>query len=397
MNAGRNHNLFVVCTIALLLPAASWSADAGSIRPEIEQGNELFSAGEYTAAIDAYDRALITEPQAVEPRFNKANCYYRLDDLEQAMELYRETAAESKDMSLVAKAKYNLGNCYFQRGSKQADSDLNKALEDMQTSIKFWRQVLELEPENKKAARNIEVARLTIKDIIDRINKQQQQQQKQAEKQKQLIERLKELLAEQKTLAGDTEKTNELSEKNLIDEAKTHEQYAQQKDRQDSIKQRTEQVTMELQQQDPNTPRPPKMDEAARELAQAVGNQVGASEKLAAGKGPGAWQSEQKAAQYIENAIDILSQEDRKQQQNQQQQQDQQSQDQNKPQQQQQQDPNQPADPNEQQQQQKEQQERQKQQQQSVTAQEILDKEQERKKQRQMLQMPQSSRVEKDW
>ncbi|OHB63880.1 MAG: hypothetical protein A2168_00920, partial [Planctomycetes bacterium RBG_13_50_24] len=115
-------------------------------------------------------------PGALEPKFNQANSYYRLDDLGKAMDIYRQVAAESKDMKVVARAKYNLGNSYFQKGSKQKDSNLQKAIDDLKTAIGSWRGVLDIEPENKKAAKNIEVARLTIKDLLDQLNKQQQQQ-----------------------------------------------------------------------------------------------------------------------------------------------------------------------------------------------------------------------------
>jgi Ca-activated chloride channel family protein len=152
---------------------------AESAREALQQGNRLFGDSKYSEAVNKYNEALVEQPQAMEPKFNKAGSYYRMDDLGQAMDLYREVAADSKDMSLVAKAKYNLGNCFFQRGSKQRDSDLQKALEDMKTSITWWRQVLDLDPKNEKAARNIEVARLTIKDILDQIKQQQKDQQKQ--------------------------------------------------------------------------------------------------------------------------------------------------------------------------------------------------------------------------
>lgn len=149
----------------------------------VREGNGLYADGKYTEAINKYNEALVERPEALRPKFNKANGYYRLDDLGEAMDLYQEVAAESKDMSLVAKSKYNLGNCFFQRGTKQRDSDLNKALEDMKTSITHWRQVLDIEPGNEKAARNIEVARLTIKDILDQLKKQQEQQQQQQDQQ----------------------------------------------------------------------------------------------------------------------------------------------------------------------------------------------------------------------
>jgi len=169
----------------LALSSSLSLAATGSAREALRQGNRLYRESQFTEAVNKYNDALVEQPQAVEPKFNKANSYYRLDDLSEALDLYQQVAAESKDMSLVAKAKYNLGNCHFQRGAKQRDSNLQKAVEEMQTSIAQWRQVLDLDPQNKKAARNIEVARLTIKDILDQMKKQQEEQKKQQNQQDQ--------------------------------------------------------------------------------------------------------------------------------------------------------------------------------------------------------------------
>ncbi|HLB74186.1 MAG TPA: tetratricopeptide repeat protein [Sedimentisphaerales bacterium] len=160
-----------VLVIAMVLTQVVF---AESARTLTQRGNELYADGNFNEAINQYDQALTDMPGAPEPKLNKANSYYRLDDLSKAMDLYKEVAADAKEMDLVAKAKYNIGNCYFQQGSKQRDSDLQKALDDFKTSITYWRGVLDIEPENKKAAKNIEVARLTIKDILDQINKQKQ-------------------------------------------------------------------------------------------------------------------------------------------------------------------------------------------------------------------------------
>ncbi|OHB66855.1 MAG: hypothetical protein A2Y77_17270 [Planctomycetes bacterium RBG_13_62_9] len=186
-----------ILTIAILsagalafLPSTAM-AKGGSVRELLRQGNRLYGDGKHMEAINKFNEALVEQPQALEPKFNKANGYYRLDDLGEAVDLYQEVAAESRDMTLVAKAKYNLGNCSFQRGAKQRDSDLNKALDDMKTSIAYWRQVLDLDPKNAKAAQNIEVARLTIKDILDQLKQRQKDQQQnqqdpnQAQQQKQ--------------------------------------------------------------------------------------------------------------------------------------------------------------------------------------------------------------------
>ncbi|HPC94442.1 MAG TPA: hypothetical protein PLU87_05835 [Sedimentisphaerales bacterium] len=178
MNAGKRLSLIVVVLAALTLTARAESA-----RQMVREGNRLYADGQYAEAINKYNEAEVEQPEALVPKFNKANSYYRLDDLGEAIDLYQEVAAESKDMALVARAKYNLGNCFFQRGAKQRDSDLHKALQDMETSITYWRGVLDIDPKNEKAARNIEVARLTIKDILDQIKKQQEEQQQQQQDQ----------------------------------------------------------------------------------------------------------------------------------------------------------------------------------------------------------------------
>jgi tetratricopeptide (TPR) repeat protein len=170
VNAGKHKTIIQV----LLVLVISQAAFADSARDSTSQGNKLYMQGNFNEAINTYEQALIDAPDALEPKFNQANSYFRLDDLGKALDLYREVAAESKDMKLVAKSKYNLGNTYFQQGSKQKDSNLQKAIDDMKTAISSWRGVLDIEPENTKAAKNIEVARLTIKDLLDQLNKQQQ-------------------------------------------------------------------------------------------------------------------------------------------------------------------------------------------------------------------------------
>jgi len=171
VNAEKYKTVFRIFLILVISQAAL--ADSAGV--STSQGNKFYKQGNFNEAINSYNQALTEAPDALEPKFNQANSYYRLDDLGKAMDLYRQVAAESKDMKLVAKAKYNLGNSYFQQGSKRKDSNLQKAIDDLKTAIGSWRGVLDIEPENKKAAKNIEVARLTIKDLLDQLNKQQQQ------------------------------------------------------------------------------------------------------------------------------------------------------------------------------------------------------------------------------
>jgi len=169
VNARRYRFLFAILLELTLLQFAQ----AQDAQESVRRGNKLYKQQQYNEAVEEYEQALIVMPEALVPKFNKANSYYRLDDLSEAIDTYRDVTAESKDMKLVTGGRYNLGNCYFQQGMKQRDSSPQKAIDDLKTGIGYWREVLDIEPENEKAAKNIEVARLLIKDIIDQINKQQ--------------------------------------------------------------------------------------------------------------------------------------------------------------------------------------------------------------------------------
>jgi len=374
VNAGR-FKAIVVISLVLGVAQAVW---AGSVHDLVHHGNKLYDEGHFNEALKEYDQALIDQPQTLEPKFNKANCYFQIDDLARAIDLYNEVAADSKDMKLVARAKYNLGNSYFRQGSKQKDSNLQKALEDLKTSIVCWRSALEISPENEKAAKNIEVARLIIKDIIDQLNKQKQQQKQQAAKQKQLQEQLKQLLEQQKALARQSEETENQLNQGQLSRQQAADSYTNQAKEQLQLKTKTEQTSQQIQRHDPNTPQPPQMQRAAGELKKAVDHQADAEKQLKASNGATAKQSQDKAVENLENALNALSQ---KNPQNQQQKQ--------------QQGPNQP-------QQKSQQQKRQNQKKAAapdITAQQILNKEREQRKKRQsrILQRSRYQKVEKDW
>jgi len=131
VNEGKHKTAIQILLVLVITQAAL----ADSARVSTSQGNKFYKQGNFNEAINSYDQALLDAPGALEPKFNQANSYYRLDDLGKAMDLYRQVSAESKDMKVVGKAKYNLGNSYFQQGSKQKDSNLQKAINDLKTAI----------------------------------------------------------------------------------------------------------------------------------------------------------------------------------------------------------------------------------------------------------------------
>jgi Ca-activated chloride channel homolog len=143
------------------------------------QGNQLYRQQNYQKALQQYEQAQPEGSSNPVLQYNRANCLYKLEDYAESINLYREVSAQAKDMQLVAKAKYNLGNCHFQQGIKQRDENPQKALEELAGAVKNYRESLDMNPKDAEARRNIAVTRLVMKDIMDQIKKDQEKQKQQ--------------------------------------------------------------------------------------------------------------------------------------------------------------------------------------------------------------------------
>jgi Ca-activated chloride channel family protein len=161
--------------LSLLLTAVV--CHGSSTRQIVRQGNDLYAKTDWQGAIAAYEKATAQEPGAIVPKFNKANALFKSDDFTAAADAYRQVSAESREIKLVAKAKYNLGNCFFEEGTRQKDSDLQKSIDSLKKAISTWREVLDIDPANRKARENIENAGLILKMLMDEQKKRQEQQQ----------------------------------------------------------------------------------------------------------------------------------------------------------------------------------------------------------------------------
>jgi Ca-activated chloride channel homolog len=170
-------NKAIVLLAVMLLAGACYGASAAK---DVRAGNGLYAKKDWQGAIAAYDKAMVDEPTSLVPKFNKGNALFESGDIAAAMDSYKQVSAEAKEMDTVARAKYNLGNCYFKEGLRQKDSDLKKAKEAFVQAMGSWRDTIELLPKSsrlaKNAAKNIDVAGVAVKEMNDKIKKRQEQQ-----------------------------------------------------------------------------------------------------------------------------------------------------------------------------------------------------------------------------
>ncbi len=212
-----------VCVCAFLCDWNVGRADGAESPSElVAKGNRLYAARKYAKADLLYRDAKKALPESAEISFNLGNVAYRKGDYDAAEGSFLEVAESANaGNELRKKALYNLGNCAFRIGEKLIDSDLQKALDSFKLSILRYHDVLAKEEFDRSRSRgkgfegdkdakyNIEVARLRIKDILDKLKQQEEKKKEQKKKQEEFIKKLKEAIEKEGEIAKDTGDTQE--------------------------------------------------------------------------------------------------------------------------------------------------------------------------------------------
>lgn len=170
---------------ALMVAVAAPSSHAADrqTRDIVHDANRALADGDYQAALDGYREAEVAEPESAELNYNRGLAHYKLGEFTEARRLFNEALA-TRDLSLEAKAKFNLANCAYSEALEKVDS-VPEAIESLREAVGFYRHSLELTPQDDDARVNIEMARLLIKDLLDKQQPQQEQQQQQSGEQQQ--------------------------------------------------------------------------------------------------------------------------------------------------------------------------------------------------------------------
>jgi Ca-activated chloride channel family protein len=250
------------------------NAFADSTAKFIDKGNREWLSGNYDDAIKSYDEAGVNDPESPYIYFNKGAALYKKGDFQGSTEAFEKAALKSKDTLMEAKSRFNLGNCTFSEAERQMDSDLKKAMELCQKSVKHYQDALKLDPSLKKAAENIEIVRLMMKNILDEIKKREEAAKEQEQQAKENAEELQKLIKRQEEAL---EKNMEQSKKKIApaEMKKGMDQLAsEQKAISDDTKKLADKIKGQAQQQKQGEENPPltHLNNAVKEQEAAEGN-----------------------------------------------------------------------------------------------------------------------------
>jgi Ca-activated chloride channel homolog len=158
--------------LLVLLP---WWGPAGDAQRAVEEGNALYRAGQYEAALAEYATAAKLVPGMAEIALNQGNAWFRRFEYDRALEHYLE-ALNTLDPYVASRVRYNLGVVKY-RQALDAMQSFQDALTETRSAIEYYRDSLRLDPNLHDARYNLELAY----DLLRRIGEQQVQGQRNAE------------------------------------------------------------------------------------------------------------------------------------------------------------------------------------------------------------------------
>jgi len=151
--------LMLLVPILLILPL--FSAEAGSYSAVMRKGSRYYKNEVYGEALMNYLEGKEKNKKAVEPDFNAACAYYKLEDYVRSAELLTQTLQKHQKGDEASDIYYNLGNSYFKLG-------------DWQNAVQSYIKGLELNPYDLSLKYNLELALNKLKESPQQKSEQQQ-------------------------------------------------------------------------------------------------------------------------------------------------------------------------------------------------------------------------------
>lgn len=154
--------------IGLLIVSGLWGGTEGSPRRDVSKGINLYHQQEYEKALSEFISALEKDPSRPEIAYDVGTALYKLERYPQAAEVLKQlSSGQNKELS--ARAYYNLGNALINTG-------------DIESAIQAYKQSLKLDPHDKDAKHNLELA-LRLKQMKMTSSSPQNKEEKNAHEQ----------------------------------------------------------------------------------------------------------------------------------------------------------------------------------------------------------------------
>jgi len=169
----------------LLFWCLAWEAGAQTETWSLmHRGDRSFKAGDYKTAEVLYGEALKQDTTNVRARFNLADTYLALSDLDHAMGEYAKVVRDGREREgkLSSRAYHNMG---FIEQTVAGAADEQQKQQHLRKAIEHYKDALRLNPQADESRYNLVLCQKQLKESQDQQSKDQQEDPQSQNKQQQ--------------------------------------------------------------------------------------------------------------------------------------------------------------------------------------------------------------------
>jgi len=148
----------------------------------LEKAHQFYEERRYEEAQKAYETILAKNPESDIWNYNLGVVLYRKGEYAAAAEHF-EKALLSDDPALEARASYNSGNCKYRLAGQIERADLKRAVDLYSQSLDFYQRAMELDERDMDAQANYQWVERRLRDIEGLLQRQEGQTQEEKESQ----------------------------------------------------------------------------------------------------------------------------------------------------------------------------------------------------------------------
>ena len=159
--------------IVLFLATPSWAA--GMPKREVKKGNILYNKDKFEEALKEYEKAFLKAPDSDVVNFDIANALYKTGDYKAALNHF-EKALVSEDEELEKSASFNIGNAKYKYGMSKEKDNIEEAVDMLKQSLRHYERALELDAEDEDALFNHELVQKELARLMKKLKKEKKEQ-----------------------------------------------------------------------------------------------------------------------------------------------------------------------------------------------------------------------------
>lgn len=301
-----NHALAIL--VSLSPAVASEPPSPSAVRGTILRATRAYERQDYDDAIQIYATIPPTPDRPAPICFNEGLAFAGLEDRGRAAQSFRMADLNAEDPKIRADARFNLARLRYDSAIELVETEPQQAMEELRDVARTFRSVLDIDPNDVEAARNVERTRLTIRQIKDLLERQAEEQRQRQSQLNDMAQQLQQLAERQRQAADQSAQAEEQRQQDSsIGAEASRQSQANQKPISEETRDLMEQLLNTLQNTQDSESGQTEMSEALSQMSEARQEQGQAERQLSESK-PGQAEGDQRdAAELLQQAAERLA------------------------------------------------------------------------------------------